>query len=206
MAVVSSSRSGRLAAAGLALAAGFADAYNYFHWHAFAANMTGNTVIFAISLYQGPRPALLPLTLIACFVAGSFIGRLVVDRFPVVAALLIEALVLAAAAFAGTHGYAPVAFAMGIQSIAITSFAGVAANTSFISGDYSRLGAALGDLVNPRTRREETWRNISVFVPLLLAYAAGALLAAYCKTLPYEILLVVPIVLTVACIKVDPAP
>jgi uncharacterized membrane protein YoaK (UPF0700 family) len=188
----------RIAASGLGFEAGFADAYSYFHWHAFAANQTGNTVFFAISLYEGPHPDLLPLALIVSFTAGAFVGRLVVVRFSPSIGLAAEALVLAMSAFAGHYGHKLIAFAMGMQTMAITTFDGVAANTSFISGDYSRIGSALGDLINPRAQSEQRWKTIAILAPLVLAYALGALVAAACRMLPYAILLVVPIVLAIA--------
>ena len=54
-------RAGRLATTGLVLVAGFADAYGYLGWRVFGANMTGNTIIFAISLYENAERAYLPL-------------------------------------------------------------------------------------------------------------------------------------------------
>jgi uncharacterized membrane protein YoaK (UPF0700 family) len=198
MTVVSLSRAGRIAASGLGFEAGFADAYSYFHWHAFAANQTGNTVFFAISLFQGPHPNAVPLTLIVCFIAGALLGRLVVAHSSPAIALTAEAFVLAVSGFAGDYGHKLIALAMGMQTMAITTFDGVAASTSFISGDYSRIGAALGDLINPRTQGDQNWKTISVLAPLVVAYALGALIAAYCRMLPYAILLVVPIILAIA--------
>jgi uncharacterized membrane protein YoaK (UPF0700 family) len=198
MTAVSLSSAGRLAAAGLGFAAGFVDAYGYLRWHAFGANMTGNTVIFAVSLFGDPRHAVFCLTLIAAFVAGSFLGRVVADRFSPSLGLLIEALLLVASIFAGAYGLVVIALALGTQNTSITSFSGVAANTSFVSGDYSKLGETLAELVNSRASREDKWRTVSVLSPLLAAYALGALVAAFCTMLSYEILLVVPIVLAVA--------
>jgi uncharacterized membrane protein YoaK (UPF0700 family) len=189
---------GQLTAAGLGFAAGFADAYSYLRWHAFAANQTGNTVIFAISLVAGPRPALVPLTLIVSFTIGAFFGRLIVNRFSPSFGLVLEALVLALSGLTGMFGHKVIAFAMGMQTVLVLSFAGVSANTSFISGDYSKLGAALSDLVSARVRPADKWRAISVLVPLLIAYALGALISAYCRMLPYEIAFVVPIILAIA--------
>jgi uncharacterized membrane protein YoaK (UPF0700 family) len=188
----------RIAASGLGFEAGFADAYSYFHWHAFAANQTGNTVFFAISLYEGPHPNLLPLALILCFTAGALLGRIVVTRFSPAIGLTAEALVIGVSAFSGAYGHKLIALAMGMQTMAITTFDGVAANTSFISGDYSRIGAALGDLINPRNQGEQRWKPIAVLIPLVLAYALGALVSAACRMLPHAILLVVPIVLAIA--------
>jgi uncharacterized membrane protein YoaK (UPF0700 family) len=198
MTAVSLSSAGRLAASGLGFEAGFADAYSYFHWHVFAANQTGNTVLFVVSLYHDQHPDLLPLTVIVCFLVGAFLARLVVVCFSPAIGLAAEALVLAVSAFAGTYGGKLIALAMGMQTMVITSFDGIAANTSFVTGDYSKIGSALADLINPQARGPQRWRTISVLAPLVVAYALGAFIAAYFAMLPYAILLVVPIVLAIA--------
>ncbi len=189
---------GRVAAACLGLVAGFADAYGYFRWHAFGANMTGNTVVFAVSLYRAPMSAILPLTLIVAFLIGSVLGRAIADRTSPAFGLLLEAALLSAAAFGGMYGLPVIALAMGVQNASITTFGGVAANTSFLTGDYSRFGQALADLINVPAGRERGRERLAVLGPLLFAYAVGALCAAFLGAFVYDILLVVPIVLAIA--------
>lgn len=186
---------GRIGAAALGFIAGFADAFGYIRWHTFAANMTGNTVICALDLYRDPKSALLPFGLIVLFVAGSVVGRLIVDRFSPRLGLITEAVLIVAAAFIrGPNGLNIIGLAMGVQNASIAQFAGVSANTGFLTGDYSKLGQALGDLVL-RNGREQSRRTISILVPIVLAYATGALAAAAARAVPFEVLLVLPIVL-----------
>jgi uncharacterized membrane protein YoaK (UPF0700 family) len=186
---------GRIGAAALGFVAGFADAFGYMRWHAFGANMTGNTVMFALDLYRDPKSALLPLGLILLFLAGSVVGRLIVDRFSPPIGLLVEAILIVAAALTrGQDGLNIIGVAMGVQNASIAQFAGVSANTSFLTGDYSKLGQALADLLL-RNGREQSRRTISILIPLVLAYASGAVAAAAAHAVPYEVLLVLPIVL-----------
>jgi uncharacterized membrane protein YoaK (UPF0700 family) len=187
----------RLAAAGLAFVGGFVDAYGYLRFGAFGANMTGNTVIFAIALLRDAERAVMPGMLILLFFAGSMLGRIIVDRFSVSAALYGEAALLVAAGLTPNYsGLGVIGFAMGMQNTSLGTFAGVQANTSFVSGDYSRLAQAVADLALRRT--EEARRAISIFLPLIAAYAGGALVAVLCDRVPLRLLFMVPIVAAVA--------
>jgi uncharacterized membrane protein YoaK (UPF0700 family) len=188
---------GRVSAAGLAFVAGFADAFAYLRWHAFAANMTGNTVIFAVSLYRDAGSALVPLMLILVFVAGSILGRAIVTRFAPAIGLFGEAALLIAGAF--TRDYLSldaISMAMAVQNASIARFAGVRANTSFITGDYNRIGQAIADII--RSGSDESRRTISVLFPVVMAYVGGALASALGSSLSVEILVVIPIVLALA--------
>lgn len=187
-------RAGRIGAAALAFVAGFADAFGYIRWHTFAANMTGNTVLFALDLYRDPKHAVLPLGLIALFLFGSVVGRSIVDRTSPPFGLATEALLIVAAAFTrGPSGLTIMAIAMGVQNVSIAQFAGVSANTSFLTGDYSKLGQALADFVF-RNGRTQSRRTISILIPLVISYAAGALAGAAAHAVPFEVLVVLPIV------------
>lgn len=190
-------RIARLAAAGLAFVGGFVDAYGYLRFGAFGANMTGNTVIFAISFWRDAARAFMPAMLILLFFAGSMLGRVIVDRFNATAALYAEAALLVAAGLARSYGgLGIISFAMGMQNTSLGTFAGVQANTSFVSGDYSRLAQAVADLALRRT--DEARRAISILLPVIAAYGGGALVAVLCNRLPLQLLLVVPIVVAVA--------
>lgn len=187
-------RAGRIAAAALALVAGFVDAYGYLGRHLFGANMTGNTVIFAIALYKNVERAYLPLLLIALFLAGAILGRAIMERFKSHSALYAEAALLAAAAFAPGYVALPIiSLAMGLQNTALGTFAGVAANTSFLSGDYTKLGQAVADIAIGRASDRDR-QTISIIWPLIVAYAFGALISALCNTISLRVLFVVPIV------------
>jgi uncharacterized membrane protein YoaK (UPF0700 family) len=191
-------RAGRIAGTALALVAGFVDAYGYLGWHLFGANMTGNTVMFAISLHNRSQGAILPLELIALFFAGAIAGRAITECFASHLALYVEAGLLAAAAFApGYAGLTIISLAMGLQNTALGTFAGVAANTSFLSGDYTKLGQAIADAAVRRgSDRDHT--AIAILWPLIAAYVAGALAGAFCNAIPLRLLLVVPIVAALA--------
>lgn len=191
-------RAGRTAATALALVAGFVDAYGYLGWRVFGANMTGNTIVFAIALYQNAARAYLPLILIVSFFAGAILGRAIMERFASHAALYAEAGLLAAAAFAPGYAALPIiSLAMGLQNTALSTFAGVAANTSFLSGDYTRFGAAVADIVvrrgTPRDRNA-----ISIIGPLIVAYAGGALVSAFGNHIALRLLFVVPVIAALA--------
>jgi uncharacterized membrane protein YoaK (UPF0700 family) len=189
---------GRIAATALALVAGFVDAYGYLGWHVFGANMTGNTIIFAISLYENAARAYLPLMLIALFFAGAISGRAIMERFKSYTALYVEAGLLSVASFAPGYAALPIiSLAMGLQNTALSTFAGVAANTSFLSGDYTKLGQAIAD-VAVRRGTERDWRTISVIWPLIVTYACGAVISAFCDKIPLRVLFVVPVVIALA--------
>src|SRR5579871_2208376 len=168
---------GRIAATALALVAGFVDAYGYLGWHVFGANMTGNTIIFAISLYENAQRAYLPLMLIVLFFAGAIIGRAIVDRFKSYIALYVEAGLLGVASFAPGYAALPIiSLAMGMQNTALITFAGVAANTSFLSGDYTKLGQAIADAA-VRRGTDRARKTISIIWPVIVTYACGALVS-----------------------------
>jgi uncharacterized membrane protein YoaK (UPF0700 family) len=189
---------GQIAAMALALVAGFVDAYGYLGWHVFGANMTGNTVIFAISLYENAERAYLPLMLIVLFFVGAIFGRAIVERFRSHAALYAEAALLSVASFAPGYAALPIiSLAMGMQNTALSTFAGIAANTSFLSGDYTKLGQAIAD-ISLRRGSDRDRKTISIIWPLIATYACGALVSAFCSKIPLRVLFVVPVVMALA--------
>lgn len=189
---------GRIAATALALVAGFVDAYGFLGWHVFGANMTGNTVIFAISLYQNAERSYLPLMLIVSFFAGAIFGRAIMERFKPHTVLYVEAGLLGAASLAPGYAALPViSLAMGMQNTALSTFAGVAANTSFLSGDYTRLGQAIAEVALRRASDDDR-KTVSIIWPLIVTYACGALISAFCNNIPHRVLFVVPVVIALA--------
>lgn len=166
--------------AALAFTAGFADAFAYVHSHIFAANMTGNTVLTGIAaVHLDPAHALVPLAAIGWFVLGSIAGRILLDRLPRVHPLYVEALCLAIAAIVsgGRAQLAWVAIAMGMQNTAIGRFENIKANTSFVTGDFNRIGSALARAFEPE-HRAHARKTLGVLVPLVIAYGLGAAAAA----------------------------
>lgn len=168
----------------LCAVAGSVDAAAYLlSGRVFVANMTGNTVLLAISLLQrNPREAALRGGLVAAFLAGVIIARLlarIAGEAPTkaqrIAVLFIESIVLLMLAWknAGANTYLLLLLAciLGIQNGAFRHIGGFHLNTTFITGDLELLGEAI---MNPRNSRAE----VSAFVLSWVGYACGALLGA----------------------------
>lgn len=87
----------------LAVTAGSADGWSYFGLgHAFVANMTGNTVLLGIAVFQNHGDLLHPAISLVCYAAGALIGSLLTGDLDADAewpkaiswALVLEALLL----------------------------------------------------------------------------------------------------------------
>lgn len=170
----------------LCAVAGSVDASAYLlSGRVFVANMTGNTVLFAISLLQrNPREAALRGGLVAAFLVGVIIARLlarIAGEAPTkaqrISILCIESVVLLMLAWksAGAHTnlllLLLLACILGVQNAAFRYIGGFHLNTTFITGDLELLGEAI---MNPRNSRAE----VSVFVLSWVGYAGGASLGA----------------------------
>lgn len=169
----------------LCAVAGSVDASAYLlSGRVFVANMTGNTVLFAISLLQrNPREAALRGGLVAAFLVGVIIARLlarIAGEAPAkaqrISVLCIESVVLLMLAWknAGAHTnllLLLLACILGVQNGAFRYIGGFHLNTTFITGDLELLGEAI---MNPRNSRAE----VSAFVLSWVGYAGGALLGA----------------------------
>jgi uncharacterized membrane protein YoaK (UPF0700 family) len=142
--------------------------------------------------------AYLPLVLITSFFAGAIVGRAIMQRFKSHTALYAEAGLLAIASFAPGYAALPIiSLAMGLHNTALSTFAGVAANTSFLSGDYTKLGQAIAD-ITVRRGTDRDRKTISIIGPLIVSYACGALISAFCNKIPLRVLFVVPVVIALA--------
>jgi uncharacterized membrane protein YoaK (UPF0700 family) len=187
----------------LALVAGFSDGVAYLRWHEFAANQTGNTVLLGLAAYRHDWPtALRVFGSIVSLLLGAGVAAALRTRFPPLVPLLLEAALLAGASFAERHSFQLdlVAFAMGVQNQALTTFAGLRLNTSFITGNYAQLGSTFADLVfgQPGTQRG---RRIAILVTLVFAYAVGGASAAFSnERLPHGLLVIAVIVVALACV------
>jgi uncharacterized membrane protein YoaK (UPF0700 family) len=183
-----------------ALVAGFADGDAFLRWHQFAANMTGNTVLLGIAAVNGNTAgALDSLMTIAAFVAGCAAASLLEGSRAT--PLLVEAALLCAASFAQMHRWqlALVAAAMGIQNTTIAALGKVQANTSFITGDYGRVGVAATRLLTGRGGERER-ETLAVMIPLVVAYVFGAAFATLLSALrvQHALIFLVPVLLAVA--------
>ncbi len=166
----------------LAASAGSADGWSYFGLgHAFVANMTGNTVLLGISVFQNHGDLLHPAISLACYAAGAVIGSLLTTNVnpgavwskAISKALLLESLLLIAAE-AGwiatqVHArYAPglnwllatVALAVGMQSGAMVQLKIPGIVTTYITGTWTTLLSGLVRFkqrpqVNPKLENEQ---------------------------------------------------
>jgi uncharacterized membrane protein YoaK (UPF0700 family) len=150
----------------------------------FVANMTGNTVLLAISLLQrAPGEAALRGGLVAAFLAGVIVARFLArtagerpTKTQRIFVLGIESLVLLTMAWknAGAHTgllLLLLACVLGIQNGAFRYIGGLHLNTTFITGDLEKLGEAI-------TNRRDPLPKVSAFLLSWIAYGGGGLLGA----------------------------
>src|SRR6202158_4562551 len=135
-------------AALLVMIAGYADATGFLQFRAFAGQMTGNTILLAISIVETNwTQVAFYVAVIASFLAGVVVagGLVRLGHAPAIA-LSLSAVALAICAFVTVHwGALLLAFAMGAQNGAVTRFGDATLNTVFITGDLQKLfEAALG--------------------------------------------------------------
>jgi uncharacterized membrane protein YoaK (UPF0700 family) len=170
----------------------------------FVANMTGNTVLFAISLLQRELgSAALRGGLVMAFLAGVVVARLLartagqrVTKRQRIFILGIQALLLLLLAWrsAGAHTHLLLlllACMLGTQNGAFQYIGGIHLNTTFVTGDLEKLAEAVTDARNSLTKA-------SAFLLSWIGYAGGAVLGALgAKGLPHHAFLV-PMILTLA--------
>jgi uncharacterized membrane protein YoaK (UPF0700 family) len=170
----------------------------------FVANMTGGTVLLAISFLQrNGAEAALRGGLIAAFLAGVIVARLLArnrdKRLAEKQRILVlgsEVLVLMLLGWKSTGIHAHLlllllAGMLGTQNAAFRHIGGFQVNTTFITGDLQKLGEAVID-----TR--DRIKKISAFLSSWIGYAGGALLGGFgALEIPQHAFLV-PMVLTIA--------
>lgn len=150
----------------------------------FVANMTGNSVLLAISLmHWNPKEAALRAGMVAAFLAGVIVERLLartadkgLTKTQRVFILGIESLLLLLLAWknAGAHTdllLLLLACMLGIQNAAFQYIGGFHLNTTFITGNLEKLGEAMTDMRDALPKR-------STFLVSWIAYAGGACLGA----------------------------
>lgn len=178
-------------AALLCLIAGYVDAIGYLDYaHVFAANMTGNTVLLAISAAQGewPRVVTYALTL-AAFLAGALAAEgfkrarvrpalpLLLSGVPLIAVYALD--------LQDNWALATLALGMGLQGGAVARFADVNVQTVVITGTMLKLAEATVYRVFPARSAPPLIPAgaLSVFWLTWLSYAAGAVLSLAAKEL-----------------------
>lgn len=190
----------------LCATAGSVDAIAYLlRAQVFVANMTGNTVLLAISLLQHQfAKAALRGGLVAAFLIGVVVSRLLarnagekVSRSQRIAVLGIQAVVLLLLAWKGAAADARLllvllAIVLGMQNAAFRYIGGFHLNTTFITGDLELLGEAIVD-------RQSQVAKVSAFLLSWVGYAGGALLGTLgARDFPAHAFLI-PMVLTLLC-------
>jgi uncharacterized membrane protein YoaK (UPF0700 family) len=161
----------------LAAAAGSADSWSYLGLgRAFVANMTGNTVLLGIAVFQNHGDLLHPAIGLGCYVAGAMIGSLLVGNLhpeavwskAISLTLMLESVLMAAAAtgWIAIHldaNHSPdlllqpnlllgcIALAIGMQSSAMVELKIPGIVTTYITGTWTTLMSGLVRLA----RREQ---------------------------------------------------
>ncbi len=146
----------------------------------FVANMTGGTVLLAISLLQrNLSDAAMRGGLVAAFLAGVVAARFLTQRGHVtkVHRLLVLGVALLLLLFlswkhAGAHTHALLlllAGMLGVQNGAFQEIGGIRLNTTFITGDLEKLGEAI-------TTTHPSPLKTSAFFLSWIAYFCGAFL------------------------------
>ncbi len=149
----------------LAASAGSADGWSYFGLgHAFVANMTGNTVLLGIAVFQNHGDLLHPAISLACYAAGAVLGTLLIGKVQpgtlwpkaISWTLMLEALLLLAAeaGWIAVHLHighslnldlllAAVALAIGMQSGAMVQLKIPGIVTTYITGTWTTMLSGL---------------------------------------------------------------
>ncbi len=164
----------------LVMIAGYADAIGFLQFRAFAGQMTGNTILLAISIVQsGWLEAVYYVAVIASFLVGVAIsGALVRLGTAPAIALSLSAVALAICAFVTVRwGALLLAFAMGAQNAAATRFGDATLNTVFITGDLQKLFEAVFAWLWPGKSRQLP-SGLATLALVWVEYFAGALLGA----------------------------
>ncbi len=186
----------------LAASAGSADAWSYFGLgHAFVANMTGNTVILGLAVFQDHGDMLHPVIALGCYAAGAMLGSLftggvrpgTVWARAISWTLMLEALLLLAAeaGWIAIHLHinhspnlelllATLALAIGMQSGAMVQLKIPGIVTTYITGTWTTM---LGGLVRLRGQEQqqtqETEKRLAMQAAVLTAYFLSAVLAGW---------------------------
>ena len=169
----------------LAASAGSADAWSYFGFgHAFVANMTGNTVLLGLAVFQYHGDLVHPVISLGCYAAGVVIGSLMTGKVPpgsvwakaISWTLMLEALLLlgAEAGWIAIHLHishspslelllATVALAIGMQSGAMVQLKIPGIVTTYITGTWTTM---LSGLV--RLARHEQQQDLQLEERLLM--------------------------------------
>ncbi len=181
-------------AAGLAMVAGFVDAYGIITYGVYVSFMSGNTTQTGYQAGQGAFSAAARSALaILFFVGGSFAGTLLVEFagrrgrqlvFGVAAAALaaIIGFTQLGSVSAGVH-IATASFAMGVLNTALTRVGGQSVSLTFVTGTLSRIGAHFAlalrraSLPDAQGPWDTHLRRALILAGVWVGFFAGALLS-----------------------------
>jgi uncharacterized membrane protein YoaK (UPF0700 family) len=189
----------------LAVTAGSADGWSYFGLgHAFVANMTGNTVLLGISIFQNHGDMLHPFISLSCYAAGTVAATVMTRKVTpgivwsksVSWTLLLEALIMAGAeagwmmVHRGIHPpnlnllLGAVAFGIGLQSGAMLRLKVPGVVTTYITGTWTTLlsGLALfGTNVHRETpgQKREYEERLLMQAGIIAVYFLSAVLTGW---------------------------
>jgi uncharacterized membrane protein YoaK (UPF0700 family) len=181
-------------AVGLAIIAGFVDAYGIITYHTYLSFMSGNTTHTGYETGQGEYWAAVPSALaIVFFVSGSFAGALLAHSglrrkwrlvFGAVAATLV--LIIGFTQLGFSSGWVPIAvlsFAMGAMNTAMSRVGAQYVSLTFVTGTLSRIGVQLALAVRhaPLPDSQGSW-DTHLYRTLLMAgiwagFLTGALMS-----------------------------
>lgn len=164
----------------LALVGGYADAVGFLTFGAFAGAMTGNAVLLGIALAgHKVAEAIQSTGIIVAFLVGVAASASL-RRFTTLAGLLFleMAAIILAALVTSLAAATTLAFAMGLQSAAMTHFAGRnVSSTVFLTGNLQQF---VQTLLQPGARENRAGENKTVVLvgALGVFYLAGAIAGA----------------------------
>jgi len=178
-------------AAGLAMIAGYVDAYGYITFKTFVSFMSGNTIQTGYVTAHGHLAAAMPsLLAIVSFVIGAFIGTWLTHagtpqarrlRFGVVAALLAVSIGLTPLGWSGgAVGMATLSVVMGLMNTTLSYVGAQPVSLTVVTGTLSRMGTHLALALTraPLPDAQGPWDTHRRRVLLLLGVWAGFLTGA----------------------------
>ena len=179
-------------AALLAAIAGYVDAVGFLRYQGFACQITGNTVLLALALFQRSwEQSLYYVAMMACFTVGVLLasGFIRSGRAPSLV-LSIAGAAVALCSVIGLKWVSPLlGLAMGMQTAAATRFGRATLNTVFITGDVQRLFEGLVALLWPRPGTQPP-ADVGPLALVWLVYFCGALIGAFADlTFRYALLI-----------------
>jgi uncharacterized membrane protein YoaK (UPF0700 family) len=186
----------------LAASAGSADAWSYFGLgHAFVANMTGNTVMLGLAVFQDHGDLLHPAIALGCYASGAMLGSLLTGSVrpgtvwarAISWTLMLEAVLLLAAeaGWMAIHLHinhspslelllAMLALAIGMQSGAMVQLKIPGIVTTYITGTWTTMLSGLVRLGrHEQQQTQETEKRVAIQAAVLTAYFLSAVLAGW---------------------------